>query len=369
MIKISKTEATKLLVQEMLQPQEDVMGFIREFSALQIDPVNLVAPNHHLVLYARIGKYHPSKLEKLIEEQKIIEVMAKERCFVPSEDFHLYIERKEKFYNTYSDYFLKNSKTIEHVITEIKANGAMSPKMFIGSSLNTKEIWSARKDTTEALNYLWRAGKIVVAKRKGNEKFYDLIENFFHYKIPNKSLTTEEKQKLKILKYLSGMKLTDINDSRIGFGDIEPKTRRKIVSELVEERKLNIIKVDNLKREYISTSDFGKKDLVEIPPTLLPPLDNFLWRRERLEDLWDFRYRWEIYTPETKRKIGPYGMVLVANNTILGQADVKYDRKEGILYLRPFQLANARNFHENLQIAGERLSKQLKAQKLIIKSK
>ena len=41
---------------------------------------------------------------------------------------------------------------------------------------------------------------------------------------------------------------------------------------------------------------------------LLPPLDNVLWDRERLADLFGFRYSWEIYLPPTKRRYGPYTM-------------------------------------------------------------
>lgn len=62
-------------------------------------------------------------------------------------------------------------------------------------------------------------------------------------------------------------------------------------------------------------------------PALLSPLDNLLWSRQRLEDLWGLRYRWEIYHTQHKRTTSPYAMVLVADDRLLGQVAVQSDRK------------------------------------------
>ncbi len=54
------------------------------------------------------------------------------------------------------------------------------------------------------------------------------------------------------------------------------------------------------------------------PVRFLPPLDNLLWRRERIVDLFDFHYKWEIYTAEVKRTYGYYAMPILHGDRTYG---------------------------------------------------
>lgn len=56
-----------------------------------------------------------------------------------------------------------------------------------------------------------------------------------------------------------------------------------------------------------------------------------LWSRKRLEDLFHFEYRWEIYTPAVKRKYGYYAMPILAGDRLIGRMDPRLDRKENVL--------------------------------------
>ena len=41
----------------------------------------------------------------------------------------------------------------------------------------------------------------------------------------------------------------------------------------------------------------------------IAPLDNMMWDRKIISELFDFDYRWEIYTPAAKRAYGSYNFV------------------------------------------------------------
>ena len=60
--------------------------------------------------------------------------------------------------------------------------------------------------------------------------------------------------------------------------------------------------------------------------TLLSPLDPLIHDRRRLEALYDFHYRWEIYTPERKREYGPYTLPIHAGDRLVGRIQL---RREG----------------------------------------
>ncbi|GMA49935.1 hypothetical protein GCM10025857_12920 [Alicyclobacillus contaminans] len=70
----------------------------------------------------------------------------------------------------------------------------------------------------------------------------------------------------------------------------------------------------------------------------MPPLDNLLWRRDRVADLFDFSYRWEIYTPAAKRRFGYYTMPILAGDALIGRIDPKLDRKRARLDIQLLQI-------------------------------
>lgn len=49
------------------------------------------------------------------------------------------------------------------------------------------------------------------------------------------------------------------------------------------------------------------------------PLDNILWDRKMMETLFDFEYRWEVYTPAAKRKFGYYVLPVLYNGQFVAR--------------------------------------------------
>jgi uncharacterized protein YcaQ len=92
----------------------------------------------------------------------------------------------------------------------------------------------------------------------------------------------------------------------------------------------------------------------------LAPLDNLLWRRERLEDLFGFRYRWEGYTPLAQRRYGHYAMPILWGSHLIGRLDPRLDRERGRLIVRLLHLergvAPTRALRRGLQAALETFS-------------
>lgn len=55
----------------------------------------------------------------------------------------------------------------------------------------------------------------------------------------------------------------------------------------------------------------------------LAPLDNMLWDRNMITELFDFEYRWEVYTPIVKRKYGYYVLPVIYGNTFIGRFEAE----------------------------------------------
>jgi uncharacterized protein len=67
---------------------------------------------------------------------------------------------------------------------------------------------------------------------------------------------------------------------------------------------------------------------------LLSPFDNMIILRERLEELFDFYYRLECYTPPAKRKYGYYVLPILWDEQFVGRLDAKADKKSKVLEVK-----------------------------------
>ncbi|WP_409969383.1 crosslink repair DNA glycosylase YcaQ family protein [Bengtsoniella intestinalis] len=60
---------------------------------------------------------------------------------------------------------------------------------------------------------------------------------------------------------------------------------------------------------------------------LIAPLDSLIWDRKLIKALFDFDYKWEIYTPKEKQKYGYYTMPVVYGADFVGRIELQYNRK------------------------------------------
>lgn len=103
---------------------------------------------------------------------------------------------------------------------------------------------------------------------------------------------------------------------------------------MLNEAKIIEISVDGIKEKlYCLSTDQGLLETVLQEPELklrcelIAPLDNMLWDRRLIKALFDFDYKWEIYTPKVQRKYGYYVLPLVYGDRFIGRVEAVCDRK------------------------------------------
>ncbi len=96
---------------------------------------------------------------------------------------------------------------------------------------------------------------------------------------------------------------------------------RTVLRELLYSGELKEQSVDNISYVWPACHIVGEE-----PPRrvrLLAPFDPLVWDRRRFEHLWQWSYRFEAYTPPTKRLRGYYAMPLLWCERVIGWANLK----------------------------------------------
>ncbi len=71
---------------------------------------------------------------------------------------------------------------------------------------------------------------------------------------------------------------------------------------------------------------------------LICPFDNLVWDRPFIERVFGFRHVIEVYKPAPQREYGYYVLPFLYGDRLVGRADLKSDRADGVLRVRAFHL-------------------------------
>lgn len=363
MIKTTKRALRRFLLekQQLLAPRsnkaadhDQVLGIIRELECLQIDPVAAVRANQHLVMSARLAGYEPTLLNDLLSDHKVFEYFANAACIIPMEDYPIFEPTRARIREHAASAVEALQPVPEQVMDKLRDEGPLPARAF-ESDKKVHGYWentnaaAKTKATSHAINLLTDSALIRIVGREGNQRLFDLTSRSVPAELLKAAgeLGREEAERLMLLKYFRAYRVFEPSDSRFGWLRYSAAQRRDAIRQFIQSGIVTEVEVEGLKQPYyVLASDaervLAHHDAAAVEPaqpleaeaaeiTFLPPLDNLLWSRKRLEDLFHFEYRWEIYTPADKRKYGYYAMPILAGDRLIGRMDPRLDRKENIL--------------------------------------
>ncbi|MCL4454618.1 MAG: winged helix DNA-binding domain-containing protein [Deinococcus sp.] len=321
---------------EKLQGTAGTLEALRRLEAVQMDPVNVLERNHHLVFMNRVGGYQASALEKLYQRKKAFEYFAQMRCLLPLDDYALFAPRRKHW--AWKPKNRQLSRAAEYIRERLKSEGALASRALdLGDSVRGYWGFSA-KATTQALEHLWEAGEVVVAFRKADERYFALAEDWLPAHLSQEGDGSNWEDLLQ--KYLRAYTVFDAQDARLGWSYRPVAERRKTLERLERQGRVTPLEVEGVKRRYYTLTELlpmleSMQQAKAAPEVfLLSPLDNLMWRRERVADLFGFHYRWEIYLPDHKRKYGPYVLPVLEGDKLVARVDARLNRTADALEVR-----------------------------------
>jgi uncharacterized protein len=321
----------------------DVLTAIRRMGALQIDTIHVVARSPYLVLFSRIGHYDPHWLEELLAEGELFEYWSHAACFVPIEDYPLYVSRMQRFFQRYytPEWIAEHQTTVDQVITCIREGGPVRSADFERTD-GRRGTWWDWKVEKQVLEYLYTMGNLMIARREKFQRVYDLRERVLPGWDRVEAPSLEQAQDELAVRAVRVLGLAparwvpdDFRLPKQGIG--------KRLDALVDAGRLERVSVEGwaepwyLHPENRSLLEYAA--MGELEPTyttLLSPFDPLTWDRERASVLFNFDYLLECYTPEPKRRYGYFVLPVLHEGQLIGRLDAKAHRKDRIFEVRAF---------------------------------
>ena len=320
--------------------------FVEGVGGLQIDSVQVVDRAHHLTLWSRFGPYDRTAFERLVYRRRVLfEYLAHVACFVSTRDLPIWRGMMDALPARWRERWGDPVKTMPTAEVEraIAEAGVMGNADFARPTGQKGGGWWTWKPATHALDYLWKAGRIAVHSREHFHKRYALMERVLPQAAAVTPLSPEEVTRQRLLRSLAAMGAATYEDLRMywtwpGWRMPEP---RATLTALVRSGEVAAVRVEGDDAPHFArTVDLPalqRAARVRRPScgtTLLSPFDSFLWYRERVERLWGFHYRIEIYVPGHQRTHGYYSLPLLHEGLLVGRVDLKTHREAGVLEAR-----------------------------------
>ncbi len=331
-----------LAAQGFGRPRPEAVGtrqlnlLIERIGLLQLDSVNVLERSHYLPVFARLGAYDKTLLDRLTFAKRgpYREYWAHEAALIPLEEWPLFRFRMQD----YRDYFQSagdpwlaaHADTLAWLRAELAEKGPLpASKIERDANAPRRGSWWEWDEVKRGLERMFRVGEVVSAGRSGFERTYALPEQVMPAGLWEREVPREEAvhRLMERSARAHGIgTLSDLADYyRLKTADAKPALAR-----LVDEGVVRPVTVPGwTKQAYLHRDARIPRRIATT--ALLSPFDPVVWKRERALRMFGFRYRIEIYTPAPKRVYGYYTLPVLVDDALVGRIDLKNDRKRGVL--------------------------------------
>jgi uncharacterized protein len=304
---------------------------------VQLDSVNVFSRTHYLPFFSRLGPYRRESLDDwLWGSGEIFEYWAHMASVVPTETHRLFRWRMDQSgtWGEFQNVINHKPEYIQDVLEQVRMMGPIqtSDLKDPGTRRGEGAMWNW-SDGKIALEYLFVKGAVTTAARPNFTRLYDLTERVIparHLEAPTPDVEAAQSELLVMGAAALGVGTAeDLAD----YYRIRMPVARPLIDRLVETGALVEVQVEGWnKPAYLHPEATIPRQATGT--ALLSPFDNLVFHRERVERLFNFHYRIEIYVPGPKRVYGYYVLPFMLDGDLVARVDLKTDRQAKALLVR-----------------------------------
>lgn len=345
-MKITREQARQFILahQELLCPRslvgkEGIMRYVNKVGCIQFDPLDMVGMNPSLVCQSRIKNYKAKYLKELLYcDRRLLDGWDKNMSIYPVEDHPYFSRYRKEAYERYNNHSNSISDILEDIREIIREKGPLSS---IDLDFDTTVDWAwaptrAARAALESMNF-W--GELVVENKVGTRKFYDFTEKYvpreiFSLEDPNATMEEYHQWHVKRRIRAIGLLWDRSGDAWLGIYKMKSNERSKAMVALQEKGEIIPIEVEDIKYIfYVAKEDLAlleeviKGIVVEPQVAFIGALDNLIWDRKLIKEIYGFEYIWEVYKPIEERKYGYYVLPVIYGDKFVARFEPRFHKK------------------------------------------
>lgn len=325
-----------------------VEGTARRLGFVQVDTVSAIERAHHQILFSRNPRYRHDDLATCLEEDRtLFENFTHDAAVLPVGHFpywrHTFARQKRyDVHPGYKRYFSPvTPSAIRLVLGRIRKQGPLKPRELDTAKVDLSWGDGFPKPTLAkvTMEFLWRTGRLAVARRDKREKVYDLVERV----IPPEHLERRVSHR-EYVDWACREALSRLGAARpshiarffeaVSTDEAAAWCAARNPKELVEARLRHADGAASPAPLYALPDFLERLSGMPHPPRrlrLISPFDPLIRDRQRTAKVFGFDYTIEIFVPPKKRKYGYYVLPILEGERFTGRLDAKADRKKGRL--------------------------------------
>jgi uncharacterized protein YcaQ len=322
--------------------KKDVLAAIRRMGALQIDSIHVIARSPYLVLWSRLGDFTCAWLDESLAEGALFEHWAHAMCLLPVEDYRLYrrfMLDGTQGWGDAADWAQVHPELVERVTERIRQEGGLRSADFKNDHKPAGGWWNWKEEKI-ALENLFTLGELMIARRQGFQRVYDLRSRV----LPDWEDGANAANVPSHEEVLQAFTLQAVRALGVSLEDWVPdyfrlpkKGNAQRLEALVETGQLRRVEIESLPGPAYLDPAVVSEEPVSLT-TLLSPFDPLVWDRRRLKDLFGFDYTIECYTPASRRRFGYFTLPILHRGALVGRLDPKAHRAEGLFEVKALAL-------------------------------
>jgi len=308
---------------------------------LQMDSVSVAVRAHYAPVFSRLGPYDRTVLDRAAwshsarSPRLLVEYWAHEAALMAVDDWPLLRWRMRQYTQGRWGNVRPNPRLADDIVAAVTelgpATAGQIESYLAAGPKRGKGTWWNRSDTKWVAEALFAAGVLTTATRVGFARHYDLVANVLPAQVLAREVDDDEAVQELVLRAAGALGVATEADLRDYFRLSAGQTKPAIAA-LVAAGEL----------EPVQVADWGAAAYLRagqsIPRTdrgtaLLSPFDPLIFFRPRVQRLFDFHYRIEIYTPAPKRQYGYYVWPFLLDGQLAGRVDLKADRQHDALHV------------------------------------
>jgi len=337
--------------------KKGVAHAIRNCEAVQLDPLVVIARSQDLVLHSRVLDYKPDHLYQVAYKDREFFDYGGWLAMYPMSDLPYWRVHMEKrsHEKRIEGFVLKHEELFEQVRAELRKRGPLGNRDLDGNRVGAWN-YRGRKDTSLALFDMWLSGELMMHHRVGFDRVYDFRENIapkeFDYVATEKE--AEEFFARKAVSF-AGLKREATMRGELQYSLMKNYTKAETAGLLegwIESEMFAQVQVEGGRDTFLALAEdvlvleslakgktpkgWNPKETSTLEEvTFLAPLD-IVSARGRAKKVFDFEYKWEVYTPAHLRRWGYYVLPILYGDDLVARLDPKLDRTTMTLEIRGF---------------------------------